>query len=50
MKICARCKNKSLYLVIWGPNPDQKDYICKKHLQSYLDALPSKNFFIERID
>ena len=43
------CNGKSDFVIQWGPNPDQKEYVCAKHIAESIERIPAIEFFVVKL-
>ena len=49
MKTCMACHKEATFVIQWGPNPDQKEYVCSDHLATAVEKIPAIEFFCVKI-
>ena len=49
MKCCIRCSKDADFVIQWGPNADQKEYVCIDHLTETIDGIKAIEFFVVKI-
>tara|TARA_X000001388_G_scaffold2464_1_gene1913 strand:+ start:332 stop:496 length:165 start_codon:yes stop_codon:yes gene_type:complete len=48
-KYCIRCRKHADFVIQWGPNADQKEYVCSHHLADAVEAIKAIEFFVVKI-
>ena len=49
MKYCINCRKKSEFVIQWGPDASQKEYVCSGHLLETVERIKAIEFFIVKI-
>ena len=51
MKYCNifKCGKKADFVVQWGPDAKQKEYVCTDHLIDVVKGIPAIEFFVVKI-
>ena len=53
MNKCDTCRPKLVdakFVVQWGPNSNQKIYVCASHLPEVIDAIDAIEFFVVKVN
>jgi len=48
-KYCIKCRTPANFVIQWGPNADQKEYVCSYHLAETVEAIKAIEFFVVKI-
>ena len=49
MKYCIKCSKSAEFVIQWGPNADQKEYVCSEHLAEFVCGIKAIEFFVVKI-
>ena len=49
MKYCIECQKESDYVIQWGPDASQKEYVCKDDLAKAIERIKAIEFFVVKI-
>lgn len=49
MKYCIYCQKEAEFVIQWGPNADQKEYVCSDHLSSAVTKIKAMEFYVVKI-
>jgi hypothetical protein len=50
MKTCLFCGGTAEYLIQWGANTAQKEYVCIDHVPNMLKKIKSPEAFIVKVE
>jgi len=49
MKNCLVCQKPANFVIQWGPDADQKEYVCADHLAIAVENIPAIEFFCVKL-
>ena len=49
MKYCMCCSEEAEFIIQWGPNKDQKEYVCSEHMTDALAKIKAIEFYIIKV-
>ena len=50
MKYCIHCPDLAEFVIQWGPNPDQKEYVCADDLAAAVKKIKAIEFFVVKLE
>ena len=48
-KYCLCCSEEAEFTIQWGPEKEQKEYVCSDHMSVALSRIKAIEFFIVKI-
>ena len=48
-KKCVQCRKDADYVIQWGAQDAQREFVCEDHVPDFLSRVPAIEFFVVKI-